>query len=175
MRRLGRELGVEAMSIYNHVPSREALVDGLVEAVLDEVAASDDDDWQEALRSLARSFRRAAARHPEVVRLFANRTLAIPAWRRSVEDTLRVLRRAGFAPREAVAAYRVFWAYLSGYLFGELRLQGAPSLSEYLGELSVEDFPAMHDLASELAGTDRDAEYDLGVDLLLEAFARRLR
>jgi AcrR family transcriptional regulator len=175
MRRLGDAVGIHATSLYNHVEDKEALLDGIIEVVLDEVAAEPGTDWKESLRVLAQGFREVSNRHPRVVRVFANRTLASPAWRRSVEDTLAALREGGFGEEEAVNAYRVFWAYLSGYVFAELRLEEAPELRDYLAQLPQDEFPAMHALGPQLAATDRDREYELGVELLLDAFERRLR
>jgi AcrR family transcriptional regulator len=169
MRRLGRALGVEAMSLYNHVDGKDALLDGIIEVVLDEVAAEPGADWKESLRRLALGFREVSRRHPRVVRVFANRTLAGPAWRRSVEDTLAALREGGFGEEEAINAYRIFWGYLSGYVFAELRLESAPELEEYLAQLPPEEFPTMHALGPQLASTDRDREYELGAELLLDA------
>jgi TetR/AcrR family tetracycline transcriptional repressor len=175
MRRLGGAVGIHATSLYNHVEDKEALLDGIIEVVLDEVAAEPGADWKESLRVLAQGFREVSKRHPRVVRVFANRTLASPAWRRSVEDTLAALREGGFGEEEAVNAYRVFWAYLSGYVFAELRLEEAPELRDYLAQLPQDEFPAMHALGPQLAATDRDREYELGVELLLDAFESRLR
>lgn len=174
MRRLAGELGVQAMSLYNHVDGRDALLDGIIEVVLGEVAAETGADWKGSLRRLASGFREVSKRHPRVVRVFANRTLSSPAWGRSVEDTLAALRAGGFGADEAVNAYRIFWAYLSGYVFAELRLDDAPGLDEYLAQLPAGEFPAMHELGTHLAETDREREYDLGVELLLEAFEARL-
>ncbi|MDQ3303151.1 MAG: TetR family transcriptional regulator, partial [Actinomycetota bacterium] len=57
MRRLGRELGVEAMSLYNHVPNKEALLDGMVEVLLAEmeVSVSGKQGWEERVREVFRS------------------------------------------------------------------------------------------------------------------------
>ncbi len=174
MRRLAAELDVQAMSLYNHVAGRDALLDGIIEVVLAGVAAEPGADWKDSLRALASGFREVSRRHPRVVRVFANRTLASPAWARSVEDTLAALRSGGFGAEEAVNAYRVFWAYLSGYVFAELRLEEAPGLDEYLSQLPPGEFPAMHALGPQLAETDREREYELGVELLLDAFESRL-
>ena len=172
MRTLGRRLGIEAMSLYYHVPSKEALLDGLVEVVLADVG-SDADDWREALQEIARGYRKAARRHPEIVKLFAVRRFTTPPWVRTTEDTLAAFRRGGFGAVESVHGYRVVSAYLTGYIFGELRLQGAPSLGNYLDQIDTTGFPVLHELAGELAGIDRDREYELGLELILDALERR--
>jgi TetR/AcrR family transcriptional regulator, tetracycline repressor protein len=140
MRSLGRRLGVEAMSIYNHVPGKDALLDGLVEIVLS-----------------------------EIVMLSATRRYTTPPWARPTEDLLAAFRRGGFDPAGAVHGYRIVASYISGYVFGELRLVGASAVDDYLEQIDRADHPVMHELARELAGLDRSREYELGLVLILDA------
>src|ERR1700761_1154812 len=77
MRRLGAELGVEAMSLYRHVPSRDALLDALADRLAPEMDAPDSGaDWAEALRALAAELRAAGRRHPAAFELVGLRVLA---------------------------------------------------------------------------------------------------
>jgi AcrR family transcriptional regulator len=173
MRSLAATLDVEAMSLYNHVPSKEALLDGIVETVLDEVHAPvDERSWRETLQELALRHRAAALRHPRVMLLFSSRTVTSPAWRRAVEDTFAALERGGFSGTEAVNAYRIFWGYVVGYVHSELRNADSPGLDAYPGALPPQDFPATHAHATELAEVDRDAEFRRGVELLLDAIEK---
>src|SRR6476661_2403506 len=78
-RRLARELGRDAMTLYRYAPDQAALLDGIVELVLDELELPDDDqDWQTQLRRSADNFRRVALAHPNVVNLIMTRPLATP-------------------------------------------------------------------------------------------------
>lgn len=170
MRTLAAELGVEAMSLYNHVPSKDALLDGIVETVLDEVHVNAADaTWQETLRELALRHRAAAQRHPRVMLLYSSRTVTTPAWRRAVEDTFAALQRAGFTPDEAVAAYRTFWGFVVGYVHTELRNAESPGLEAYLAALPEDEYPATHAHATALAEADREAEFRRGFELVLDA------
>lgn len=172
MRSLAAKLGVEAMSLYNHVPSKEALLDGIVETVLDEVHAPvDDRSWRETLEELALRHRAAALRHPRVMLLFSSRTVTSPAWRRAVEDTFAALERGGFSATAAVNAYRVFWGYVVGYVHSELRNADSPGLDAYLAALPPDEFPSTHAHATSLAEVDRNAEFERGVGLLLDGIA----
>lgn len=169
MRSLAAKLGVEAMSLYNHVPSKEALLDGIVETVLDEVHAPVDGRlWRDTLQELALRHRAAALRHPRVMLLFSSRTVTSPAWRRAVEDTFAALERGGFPAPAAVNAYRVFWGYVVGYVHSELRNADSAGLDAYLAALPTDEFPATHAHAKPLAEIDRDAEFRRGVELLLD-------
>jgi AcrR family transcriptional regulator len=173
MRSLAAELGVEAMSIYNHVASKDALLDGIVETVLDDVhATAAVGTWQEALRELALRHRAVALSHPRVMLLFSTRTVTSPAWRRAVEDTFAALQGAGFAADEAVSAYRIFWCFVVGYMHLELRNAESPGLDAYLAALPAEDYPATHAHARALAEAERDTEFRRGVELVLDALER---
>src|SRR5918997_488300 len=75
MRRLGEELGVEAMSLYTHVASKDDLLDGMTDAVFAEIELPNgDDDWRTAMRRRAISTRDVLARHPWATRLMQSRT-----------------------------------------------------------------------------------------------------
>lgn len=138
MRRLGRELGVEAMSLYRYVRSRDELLDGIVEYVLDELDAGgtgmDNDpavDWQDYLRNLAHGLRHLALAHPQVFPLVATRPPEAPWVRppvrslRLIEAFLEALTTAGFSERAAVGAYRAFSSFLLGHLLLEVSAMGA--------------------------------------------------
>src|ERR687894_3158370 len=74
MRKLGAELGVEAMSLYNHVPNKGALLDGMVEVLLGEVEIPPrSKDWEVRVRDGYRAFRRLAHEHPNVFPLLVQR------------------------------------------------------------------------------------------------------
>ena len=168
MRRLGRELGVEAMSLYRHVASKQALLEGLVELVLDEAGVdSGAGEPRAVLRDWAHAFRAAARRHPEVVRLFATEPLATPAWGGAVEALLAVLRDAGASDEAAVHAYRLVTTFATGYVLWELRQREQPALDDYLRQLDPAAYPATHALAGALRDVDGEAEFGLGLDLLL--------
>src|SRR5436305_9760681 len=74
MRRLGQALGVEAMSLYNHVAGKEALLDGMVDAVFAEIELPSGTAWRKALRQRALSMREALARHRWAIGLLESRT-----------------------------------------------------------------------------------------------------
>src|SRR5438552_19084265 len=65
MRKLARALGVEAMSLYNHVANKGDLVDAIVDLVVGEIELpSNSDDWEAAIRTCAISAHDAFLRHP---------------------------------------------------------------------------------------------------------------
>src|SRR5215470_766128 len=96
MRRIAAELDVEAMSLYKHLPGKDAILDGLVEQVMTEMdVGMDGGDPVEGLTLLAHAYRRAALRHPLVFPLLATRRLSGPAGRRVIDTTMRLIVAAG--------------------------------------------------------------------------------
>lgn len=136
MRRLGEYLGVEGMAIYHHLPGRDALLDGVVEMVTDELYGDPDvylegTDWQEYLIRLAHGIRRIALGHPQVFPLVATRPPEAPWIKpplrslRWIEAMLTTLRRCGFSDQSAVTAYQAFSSFLLGHLLLEVSAEGA--------------------------------------------------
>ena len=184
MRKLGTYLGVEGMALYRYVSGRDALLDGIVEVVIDELYGDPDvllasDDWPDYLRRLAHGIRRIALAHPQLFPLIATRPPAAPWVRpplrslRWMEAFLQTFRDCGFADRAAVAAYQAFSSFLLGHLLLEVSAQGAdigpiddpdPGPPK-LGDL--EGYPLLRALKP-LLSENRSAEvFDRSLELLI--------
>ncbi len=127
MRRLGAELGVEAMSMYKHVSNKDALLDGIVELLWSEVAQSvpDKRDWEPLLRSFAHAVRAMLHRHPLAAPLVFNRAVLPPHLLETFAALLDSLRQAGLDDKTAGQAVRSLFAYAMGYGISELNCFGA--------------------------------------------------
>src|SRR5262245_15513203 len=80
MRRLAEELGVEAMSLYHHVPNKDAILDGMIDLVFREIELPPMEvDWKEAMRRRSASVRAALLRHPWAISLMESRSALGPA------------------------------------------------------------------------------------------------
>lgn len=139
MRRLGADLGVEAMALYRYAAGKDALLDGLVEALyleLEERLAADSEagsadahspDWRAGLHRIARATYDVCLAHPQAVPLLTTRMLAVPLARRPLavlkdhERVLALLREAGLDDAGTAAVFRAFTAWLLGYVSVELR------------------------------------------------------
>lgn len=131
MRRLGNRLGVEAMAIYRHVPSRANLLDAVVEAVIDELYGDPEvhllpsAGWEDYVSRLAHGVRRITVAHPRVFPLIATHPPAAPWVRpplrslRWVDSFLEGLLSQGFTDAGAVSACQAFSAFLLGFLLLE--------------------------------------------------------
>jgi AcrR family transcriptional regulator len=170
MRKLGSELGVEAMSLYNHVPNKDALLDGMVEVLLGELEVPPEDEgWERRVREAYRAFRRLAHEHPNVFPLLVVRPPDTMDGIWLVEEFLKTLREAGFDPQTALYAFRALSSYASGYAMAEIRGFAMEPAGARLGAvtLSVDDFPHIHELDAPLREVDHDAEFEFGLDLIL--------
>ena len=187
MRRLGKALGRDPMTLYRHAPNKAALLDGVAESVLGQLEVDTGaGEWTTQLREVARGFRRLALAHPQMVPLLVTRPLSTPlALRplgtlRPLEDTLTLLTRAGFTGADALHVYRALFGFLYGHVLNELQeLVERPDESDDLlrlglHRLPIGDFPLLRGLAPVLASYDGAAELERGVDILLAGLTATL-
>lgn len=179
MRRLGEALGVEAMSLYHHVPGKEALLDAMVDAVFAEIDVPVADDWRQGLRARAESQRAALLRHPWALRLVESRDAPGLANLRHHDAVLGYLGAAGFPPRAAGHAYALLDAFVYGFVLQEQQLPfdaaTAPeTASAMLASLPGASFPHLEAFMREVVlagGYDFGDEFDVGLGLVLGAIA----
>ncbi|MGQ0840835.1 TetR/AcrR family transcriptional regulator C-terminal domain-containing protein [Actinokineospora sp.] len=176
MRSLAKALGVEAMSLYNHVTDKADLLDGIAELVLSGMTLpARTEDCFADVRALAFAFRDAAVAHPQAFPLLATRQLGAAAALRFTEAALAVLRDCGLDERTAVHMLRSFVALLTGSLIREVGASLSFSGKDSAGvrarteQLAASGFPAVRGAAALLASCDHDAEYAFGVDALIRA------
>jgi AcrR family transcriptional regulator len=179
MQRLGRYLGVEGMALYRHIPGREALLDGIVEVVVDELFGDPDvhleghAGWVDYLQRLAHGLRRIALAHPEVFPLVATRPPAAPWVRpplrslRWIESLLVVMTDAGFSDENAAAVYRAFSSFLLGYLLLEVSAHGVET-----GPVEEPDTSPIEDLSH--YPVLRRLEAHLSIDVAAQDFEEAL-
>jgi AcrR family transcriptional regulator len=184
MRKLGEAVGVEAMSLYNHVPSKADLLDGLIDLVFSEIELpASADGWQTAMRQRAIAVRAALKRHRWAIGLMESRTSPGPATLRHHDAVLGCLRQAGFPIALAAHAYSVLDGYIYGFALQEASLPfDTGEESSELAQAMVAQFPA--DEYPHLAeftfkhvlqpAYDYGSEYEFGLDLILDGLDRAL-
>jgi AcrR family transcriptional regulator len=176
MRRLGEELGVEAMSLYNHVPNKAAILDGIFETVLTELSvAKRSASWQAALRGRARALRAVLRAHPHALPIFATRPAVTQASIAHVELVLDILRNAGFSAGDSLSALQVLFAFVVGHSVASYapRRTDEDSRPAY-GRLSAEEFPRVREAALLLGNHDVETEFELGIELMISGLELRL-
>lgn len=179
MRRVGGELGVAAMSLYNHVPSKEAMLDGVADEILSGLRLEADPgaDWRDRVRDLAHAFRRAAHEHPRSMSVVLSRSLAWPRSLPVIEQMLTIAEQAGFEREAAVRVMRTFMSYVMGTL---MREAGTASTLRHIAKdgarvaelVDPAAFPHVVAAARELLNPDFDADFDFGLELLIAAIER---
>ena len=176
MRRIGAELGVEAMSLYNHVPSKAALLDGLVEVILDAMPTpAARGSFRERLTEMGWAFRRALRKHPGALPLFVTRPAVTPASLRHVESALGLLRGA-FSPDESVSALQVLVTFVVGHTLSRVSPPRGDEVSTPGYEaLSPDEFPRLAEVAPLLAAHDGEAEFAFGLDALVIGLCQKAK
>jgi AcrR family transcriptional regulator len=175
MRRVGRELGVEAMSLYNHVRDKEDLLDGITEAVMSEFEVPPaSGDWVSRGRAAAHAWRRLLKARPNVMTVLVERKHPPTASDalRPTEAALSILRDAGLSERDTVRAFQATGGYIFGFVMMEIGnvAPGRPGegVPAKLPPELVSSFPCLSQMLPWLAECDMDATFDFGLDLLLE-------
>ena len=184
MRRIGRDLGVEAMSLYHHVRDKEDILDSICETVLSDFRVPIADDWQEGARRGAREFRRILLAHPRVVTLLTERKrpIANPHALRAYEFALEVFRTAGLSIADAVKAFHVLGGYIMGFVTMELGMvvggledeAHAQAHREMARMLETADLPRMREAMPHFIDCDLEAQFEFGLDLLIEGIRARI-
>ena len=164
IRALAGRMGVTPMAIYHHVPSKEHLLDGLAEALYEQITRSDSvGTWRTQLRDLSVSRRRVLVQHPWVVAMVGSRTSPTrPATIAHHENVLATLARAGADPRQAIMSALLLDAFVWGFVVQELSM---PSRG-----MST-DLP---DAARQQEVGLLDRAFAEGLDLALDGIAARL-
>lgn len=183
MRKLGVELGVEAMSLYNHVANKTDLLDGMIDCVFAEVELPESPDWRTAARERAISVRAALSRHRWATALMESRSAPGPATLRHHDAMLGMLRGAGFSIEMAAHAYSVMDSYIYGFALQETSMpfdspeSASKTAQAIMARFAAGEYPHLSELAVEKVlkpGYDYGAEFEYGLDLILDGLARAL-
>jgi AcrR family transcriptional regulator len=183
MRRVGRDLGVEAMSLYNHVNDKEDILDGICELVLSEFRVPQVEGWDEAARLAAREYRRLLLAHPTVITLMTERKRPFTTADslRAYEFALDVFRTAGLTEADSVKAFHAFGGYILGFVMMEGGLMvGAQDDAHARAHQEMErviasaDLPRLREALPYLIDCDGDAQFEFGLDLMIEGIRARI-
>lgn len=177
MRRVGRELGVEAMSLYNHVRDKEDLLDGIRDHVHSQfLDPGNDGPWEERARQAARSWRQALRAHPGMMALIseAKGPVVSPGSIRPTEVALRLLRETGLPEDDVVKAYCCFGGYIVGFVMFEVAMMrtaespaGSPDPERLVARLPADEFPCFLSSLPYLMQGDIDQRFEYGLDLMI--------
>jgi AcrR family transcriptional regulator len=185
MRRLGQELGVEAMSLYNHVANKDDLLNGITDLILGEIELPDaGEDWKSALRRHAISAHDVLVSHPWACTLALSPDRASVASVQRAEWMLQQLREGGFSPEVTYHAYHALDAHILGFTLWQLGhgIVDAEHLrelaAEFFSRFGPDEYPYLREHAEQhFAGFGREGKgaYELVLDLILDGLEQERR
>ena len=179
MRRLAKELGVEAMSLYNHVANKGEILAGIIDLVAGEFdLPTDESDWKVAMRRNAISSRDVLLRHRWATSIWMTQGGG-PARLRNGDWMLRTLREAGFSAELIYHAFHILESYVLGYTLQQLNFpykgeELAGLAADFLKQIPVEDYPDLVEhIHQHIEPHDEETSgFELGLDLILDGLDR---
>lgn len=182
MRKIAQAVGVEAMSLYNHVANKDEVLDGVLDNIVAEFELPvTSGDWKPAIAGSALSAHRVLCRHPWAAALMLSRVRVGPASLAWAEATIGCLRRAGFSYPLADHA----WNAVDNHIYGfTLQIVSAPvkpedyaaSAAQYLPLIPADEYPHLHAMATLVANRQHSGinDFNFGLTLLLDGLQRLL-
>ena len=180
MRKIAHALGVEAMSLYNHVASKADILDGIVDLVATEVdLALTGDDWKEAMRRRVISAHEVLLKHPWAANLWMSSQTFGDARMRYADAVLRGFREGGFSEELTYHAFHVvqshimgFTMYVASFDFDVEELEQLAA--DFLETFPVDEYPdlALHIRQHAGPGEEHEGTFEFGLDLVLDGLER---
>jgi AcrR family transcriptional regulator len=182
MRKLGQALGVEAMSLYNHVANKDEILNGIVDIVVGEFdLPPPGTDWKAALRRIALSAYEVLVKHPWAANLVLSASGISESRLQYMEAILGTLRRAGFSAEMTDHGYHALESHIMGFTLWEvgMNLGSREDLqrlaSAFLERLSADEFPYLSEHVEQHLKPrrpDDEGEFAFGLDLILDGLER---
>src|SRR5687767_1168595 len=181
MRKLGQALGVEAMSLYNHVKNKDDILDGIVDMVVIKFELPQlGTDWKAAIRRTAMTAHEVLVQHPWAASLMLSPARMSSARLRYMEGILGSLRQGGFSAEMTHHAYHALDSHISGFTLWQVHFQFDPKEADdiaanFLGRLGPDTYPYLLEHAGEHMKESRpgdEGEFAFGLDLILDGLER---
>ncbi len=176
MRKVAQELGVKAMSLYNHVANKDDIIDGIVDIVVSEIELPHFDlDWKTAMRQRAFSTHEVLLKHPWAAMAIMSRINVGPAMLRYVDTTIGCLREAGFSWEMADHAWNAIDSHIYGFTLQELNFpieasEYAETAESFISYIPPDQYPYMHQLSLYVIDGSYDGlhDFEFGLDFVLD-------
>jgi AcrR family transcriptional regulator len=182
MRKLGQELGVEAMALYHHFANKEDLIDSMIDLVFGEIGLlPSGSDWRTAMRQRAIAVRDALVRHRWAIGLMESRRRPGPANLRHHDAVIGSLRAGGFDIVMAAHAYSLLDSYIYGFALTKMNLPFETSddvaevAQSMLEPFPAHEYPNMVEILTDHVmkpGYDYGEEFEYGLNLILDGLER---
>lgn len=180
MRKIAQELGVKAMSLYNHVKNKDEIMDGIVDLVASEIELpSLEVDWQEAMRQRAKSAHEVLLRHPWSTIALVSRVNVGSAMLRYVDATLGCLLQAGFSYEMADYAWNAIDSHIYGFTLQELNfpfeaVEYSAVAESYIALIPADQYPYLNGLTQHVMQGEYNGihDFEFGLELILTGLER---
>ena len=182
MRKLGQELGVEAMALYYHFKNKDEVLDNMIDLVFSEIdLLPSGADWKTAMRQRAISAREVLSRHRWAIGLIESRTNPGPANLRHHDAVIGCLRAAGFDMEMAAHAYALLDSYLYGFALTKMNLpfesaeEAAEMAQRMIQPFLLDEYSNLLEMLTEHVmkpGYEYGDEFAFGLDLILDCLER---
>ncbi len=186
MRKVGQELGVEAMSLYNHVENKEDMLNGMVDVIVSEIDVGEGgSDWQSTMRSRILSARAVLARHPWAPAIIESRTTMTATVIGYMDSVVGIFRQGGFSLDLTHHAMHALGSRLLGFsqeLFDDSEeLAESPEVAAVLMKQMLDTYPNISAMLEEIShdsdsvvgsGCDDEVEFIFALDLMLDGLER---
>jgi AcrR family transcriptional regulator len=186
MRKLGQELGVEAMSLYHHVKNKDEILDGMLDVVVSEIElTSSGDDWKSRMRSQIMAARVVMKRHPWAPKVIESRGVMPPRMMKYFDALGGEFLDGGFSVDLMHHAMHVLGSRVLGFtqeLFDDsAALEASPEVQAVMMQQMVAEYPNISKLVAEIqhqeetvvgSGCDDDIEFRFSLDLMLDGLER---
>ena len=180
MRGLGQALGVEAMSLYNHVSNKDDLLNGMVDVVAGDIDVPPaGTPWRSAMRARCMSAHEILLAHPWAAMLVTSRLSIGPGMTRYLDATLGRLREGGFSIEGALDAWNTLDSHLYGFTLQELNLpfeveDSSAVSASVLPQIPADEFPHVVEVIGHVMAHGRRERFEFGLDLILDGLEARL-
>ncbi len=178
MRKLGRELGVEAMALYHHFKDKHHLIDGMIDYVHAEIKLPQSNvKWREFMKRRANSAFEVLLQHPWAAPIMEAGVTPGPATLRDSENCLKCFREAGYSIPMTVHAVTVLNIFIYGAasLYARLNFSNSQEAAEFseniMDQFNVEQYPYLSEIMSKFmmkAKYDAKKEFEFGLNLILD-------
>ena len=180
MRKIAQALGVQAMSLYNHVANKDDILDGIVDLVIGEIEVPDlASDWKVAMRRRSVSAHEVLLRHPWSAIVIMARVNVGPASLRYIDATLGCLINAGFSFVMADRAWNAIDSHIYGFTLQELKFPFQPedyseAAKTGLPLIPAEKYPYMNAMTLEIIEKKYDgiSNFEFGLEIILDGLDR---
>ena len=180
MRKIAQALGVQAMSLYNHVTNKDDILDGIVDLVISEIEVPDlTADWKTGMRRRSVSAHEVLLRHPWAAIVIMSRVNVGPANLRYVDATLGCLINAGFSFVMADRAWNAIDSHIYGFTLQELKFPFQPedyseAAKTGLSLIPAGQYPYMNAMTLEVMEKKYNGicNFEFGLEIILEGLDR---